>query len=76
MQLFGNNITLQDMPSYQSFQSSPNHIYSSFQDTLTSALGTPQGPAMAIQQQAANQQQKAAQMPGLQSAENTSNQWR
>ena len=74
MQLFGQNITLQDMPSYQSFQSSPNHIYTSFQDTLSNSLG-PQGPSMMIQQQATNQQQQVAQMPGLQSAEQQSNQW-
>ena len=76
MQLFGQNITLQDMPSYQNFQSAPNHIYTSFQDTLTNAIGAPQGPSAMIQQNAANQQQQAAQMPGLQSAEQMSNQWK
>lgn len=73
MQLFGQNITLQDMPSYQSFQSSPNHVYTSFQDTLTNALGQPQGPQVMIQQQA---QQPNASMPGFASAEQQSNQWK
>lgn len=72
MQLFGQNITLQDMPSYQSFQSSPNHVYTSFQDTLTNALGQPQGPQVMIQQQA----QPNAAMPGFASAEQQSNQWK
>ena len=75
MQLFGQNITLQDMPSYQSFQSSPNHVYTSFQDTLTNALGQPQGPQVMIQQQA-QQPQQAPAMPGLNSAEQQSNQWK
>lgn len=38
MTFFGQEISIEDMPSYQSFKNSPNHLYSAMQDTLAQGL--------------------------------------
>lgn len=38
MNFFGEEMTTEDMPTYQSFKNSPNHLYSAMQDTLNMGL--------------------------------------
>lgn len=38
MTFFGQEISIEDMPTYQSFKNSPNHLYSAMQDTLAQGL--------------------------------------
>lgn len=39
MVIFGQDVTKEDMPSYQSFQTQPYHTYQSMQDRLANLLG-------------------------------------
>lgn len=63
MTIFGQDINREQMPSYESFVNSPNHMYSAMQDSLKNGLGqnqpmNPQVVSQGLQDKTAQQSQQ------------------
>ena len=67
MVVFGQEITKEDMPSYENFVNAPSHMYSAMQDLLNNGL------QQGLQQ---NQQQNNNQQVALQPAEKNRGAWK